>query len=203
MIRALRRFGRLLRRFHLDELPQIINVLKGEMSFVGPRPESPEFVHVLAQSIPDYLKRLAALPGITGLAQLNLPPDTDLESVRRKLVLDLEYIDTAGPLLDARLFLATSLRLVKFPEPSRLGCCGWAARFGCRRLTVGPPMETAAVRCAPPESPPVALWSRKRSMASRRCLTTVRRRLPSRRATAARSRAEDLTRDTLFDDGCR
>ena len=84
----------MLRRFHLDELPQIINVLKGEMSFVGPRPERPEFVHVLAQSIPDYLKRLAALPGITGLAQLNLPPDTDLDSVRRKLALDLEYIDT-------------------------------------------------------------------------------------------------------------
>jgi len=108
--------GRVLRKFHFDELPQLLNVLKGEMSLVGPRPERPEFVHVLAESIPGYLDRLAVRPGVTGLAQLNLPPDSDLNSVRRKLALDCEYIRRMGPWLDARLFLCTGLRVFKLPE---------------------------------------------------------------------------------------
>jgi lipopolysaccharide/colanic/teichoic acid biosynthesis glycosyltransferase len=108
--------GRLLRKLHLDELPQLLNVLKGEMSLVGPRPERPEFVEVLAGQIPGYVKRLAVPPGVTGLAQLNLPPDTDLDSVRRKLVLDLEYIEHAGLFLDLRLFLCTLMRVFKLPE---------------------------------------------------------------------------------------
>jgi lipopolysaccharide/colanic/teichoic acid biosynthesis glycosyltransferase len=108
--------GRILRRLHLDELPQLFNVLKGEMSLVGPRPERPEFVQVLSAAIPGYLNRIEVAPGITGLAQLNLPPDSDLDSVRRKLALDLEYIQRAGLLLDIRLFLATCARVVKLPE---------------------------------------------------------------------------------------
>jgi lipopolysaccharide/colanic/teichoic acid biosynthesis glycosyltransferase len=108
--------GHFLRKFHLDELPQLFNVLKGEMSLVGPRPERPEFVHVLAESVPGYLDRLAVRPGVTGLAQINLPPDSDLDSVHRKLVLDCEYIRRAGPWLDARLFFCTLLRLFKVPE---------------------------------------------------------------------------------------
>jgi lipopolysaccharide/colanic/teichoic acid biosynthesis glycosyltransferase len=116
--------GKVLRRFHLDELPQLLNVIKGEMSLVGPRPERPEFVHVLAEAVPRYLQRLRVRPGITGLAQLNLPPDSDLESVERKLALDLEYVERAGPLLDMRLLLGTALRLVKVPEPWLLGALG-------------------------------------------------------------------------------
>jgi len=108
--------GKVLRRLHLDELPQVFNVLRGEMSLVGPRPERPEFVHVLAAAIPGYLDRLAIPPGVTGLAQLNLPPDSDLDSVRRKLVLDLEYVQHAGLLLDIRLFLCTFGRMFKLPE---------------------------------------------------------------------------------------
>jgi lipopolysaccharide/colanic/teichoic acid biosynthesis glycosyltransferase len=108
--------GRVLRKFHLDEVPQLLNVVKGEMSMVGPRPERPEFVRVLAESIPGYRNRLAVLPGITGLAQLNLPPDSDLNSVRCKLALDCEYIRQAGPWLDARLFLCTGLRMLKVSE---------------------------------------------------------------------------------------
>lgn len=104
--------GRLLRKSHLDELPQLFNVLRGDMSLVGPRPERPEFVGVLAHHIPGYGNRLAALPGITGLAQINLPPDTDLDSVRRKQVLDLEYVRTASLWLDLRLLLCTQLRLL-------------------------------------------------------------------------------------------
>jgi lipopolysaccharide/colanic/teichoic acid biosynthesis glycosyltransferase len=118
------RVGRTLRKYHLDELPQIINVLKGEMSLIGPRPERPEFVHVLAESIPGYLNRLAVPPGVTGLAQLNLPPDNDLDSVRRKLALDCEYIRQAGPWLDIRLLLCTFLRLVKVPESWLLSVLG-------------------------------------------------------------------------------
>lgn len=109
------RLGRLLRKLHLDELPQLFNVLRGEMSLIGPRPERPEFVRLLAAEIPDYTQRLKVLPGVTGLAQINLPPDTDFDSVRRKLVLDLEYIERASLLLDVRMFLCTFVRLVGLP----------------------------------------------------------------------------------------
>lgn len=109
------RVGRVLRKLHLDEFPQLINVLKGEMSLVGPRPERPEFTQRLAVDVPGYLERLQVHPGITGLAQINLPPDTDLESVRRKLHLDLRYIGEANLLLDVRMFLCTATRLVGIP----------------------------------------------------------------------------------------
>lgn len=118
------RVGRALRRLHLDELPQLLNVLKGEMSLVGPRPERPEFVHVLIESVPGYAARLAVPPGVTGLAQLNLPPDTDLLSVQRKLVLDREYIEQAGPLLDLRLAVCTGFRVFKVPERWLLSLLG-------------------------------------------------------------------------------
>jgi lipopolysaccharide/colanic/teichoic acid biosynthesis glycosyltransferase len=104
--------GRVLRKVHLDEVPQLFNVLKGEMALVGPRPERPEFTQQLAARIPNYLERLTVLPGITGLAQINLPPDSDLDSVRRKVTLDLEYIATAGCFLDVRMLLCTAVRLV-------------------------------------------------------------------------------------------
>ncbi len=110
------RVGKVLRKLHLDELPQLFNVIKGEMSLVGPRPERPEFVSVLAAAIPDYRKRLAVRPGVTGLAQINLPPDSDLLSVKYKLVLDCEYIERGGLLLDVRLLLHTFLRIFKIPE---------------------------------------------------------------------------------------
>jgi lipopolysaccharide/colanic/teichoic acid biosynthesis glycosyltransferase len=103
--------GYWLRRLHLDELPQLYNVVCGEMALVGPRPERPSIVVVLAREIPGYLERLQVLPGITGLAQINLPPDTDLDSVRAKLVLDREYIREASLALEARIVLCTILRL--------------------------------------------------------------------------------------------
>jgi lipopolysaccharide/colanic/teichoic acid biosynthesis glycosyltransferase len=116
--------GYWLRKLHLDELPQLINVLRGEMSLIGPRPERPEFVRVLGETIPDYLDRLLVRPGITGLAQINLPPDTDLNSVRRKLVLDREYIANASLLLDLRMFFSTFFRMVglKGEAAMRLMC---------------------------------------------------------------------------------
>jgi lipopolysaccharide/colanic/teichoic acid biosynthesis glycosyltransferase len=109
------RLGRILRRFHLDELPQLVNVLRGEMSLVGPRPERPEFVEVLSMQIPSYRHRLVVPPGVTGLAQLNLPPDSDITSVRRKLVLDVEYVQQASLWLDLRILMCTAARMLKIP----------------------------------------------------------------------------------------
>lgn len=103
--------GRFLRATHLDELPQLYNVLLGQMSLVGPRPERPEIVELLEQAIPDYRQRLLVRPGITGLAQINLPPDTDGNSVRRKQLLDLDYIENRNSWLDLRILAATFLRL--------------------------------------------------------------------------------------------
>ena len=107
--------GRLLRKLHLDELPQLFNVLAGQMTLIGPRPERPEFTHSLARLVPGYLDRLQVLPGITGLSQINLPPDSDLESVRRKLVLDRQYIESADLWLDLRILLCTALKMLGLP----------------------------------------------------------------------------------------
>lgn len=118
------RIGRILRKLHLDELPQLFNVLKGEMTLMGPRPERPEIIEVLAEEIPGYLNRLAVPPGVTGLAQINLPPDSTLDDVRRKLVLDSEYIRTAGPLMDVRMFAYTIARLLGVPRDLTTGLTG-------------------------------------------------------------------------------
>jgi lipopolysaccharide/colanic/teichoic acid biosynthesis glycosyltransferase len=105
--------GRILRRTHLDELPQLWNVLRGDMSLIGPRPERPEFVPQLEQAIPYYRDRLLVLPGVTGLAQIHLGPDTDLESVERKLMFDLYYIKRLSFWNDLRILLATSIHVIK------------------------------------------------------------------------------------------
>jgi lipopolysaccharide/colanic/teichoic acid biosynthesis glycosyltransferase len=107
--------GRFLRRTHIDELPQMWNILRGDMSLVGPRPERPEFVIKLNQAFPDYQKRLAVLPGLTGLAQIQLPPDTDLESVRRKLAYDLYYIERRTLWLDLRILVGTACKVLAIP----------------------------------------------------------------------------------------
>lgn len=116
--------GTFLRMSHLDELPQLLNVARGEMALFGPRPERPELVHILADHIPNYLDRLAVKPGITGLAQINLPPDSDLESVRRKLTLDLEYITTANVWMECRMFIWTLMRLIAIPASIATRTCG-------------------------------------------------------------------------------
>jgi lipopolysaccharide/colanic/teichoic acid biosynthesis glycosyltransferase len=107
--------GHWLRRTHIDELPQLWNVLRGDMSLIGPRPERPEFAPRLEQAVPYYRKRLQIRPGVTGLAQVQLPPDTDLASVRIKTAYDLHYIRTLGPWLDFRVACATALLLMGVP----------------------------------------------------------------------------------------
>lgn len=103
--------GRVLRKLHLDELPQLVNVVRGEMVLVGPRPERPQISERLAAQIDGYYDRLRVKPGITGLAQINLPPDETLEDARRKQLLDLRYIEEANAWLDFRMVLATALRM--------------------------------------------------------------------------------------------
>ena len=110
--------GRILRKTHFDELPQMINILRGEMSFVGPRPERPEFVGLLNESIGFYHLRHYVLPGITGWAQVNYPYGASMDDARRKLQYDLYYVCNASPLLDLRTLLRTA-RVVLFRRGSR------------------------------------------------------------------------------------
>ncbi|MFM8272188.1 MAG: sugar transferase [Gemmata sp.] len=102
--------GRVLRKLHLDELPQLLNVLKGQMSLVGPRPERPEIVRRLREQVAGYDRRHAVRPGITGFAQVHLPPDTCVRSVRNKLVYDLFYIRRRSLGMELFVLLATGLK---------------------------------------------------------------------------------------------
>ncbi len=99
--------GRFLRRSHLDELPQLFNVMAGDMSLVGPRPERPCFVEQLVQSIPAYDQRLFVKPGMTGLAQVHYRYDQTLADVKRKLRFDLLYVKRMCLMLDARILVWT------------------------------------------------------------------------------------------------
>jgi len=101
------RVGRVLRKTRLDEVPQFVNVLRGEMSLIGPRPERLCFIHKLEKEVPDYRDRLLVLPGITGLAQVINGYDDSTESVRRKVELDRQYIRSIGLGTDLRILLRT------------------------------------------------------------------------------------------------
>lgn len=99
--------GRVLRKFRLDELPQLYNVLRGDMNVVGPRPEQPEIFADLRVQVDRYAWRQQVLPGITGLAQVSQGYDQSLEDVRRKLEFDLEYVQRRSPAEDMRIMLRT------------------------------------------------------------------------------------------------
>lgn len=99
------RVGHLLRITRLDEVPQFWNVLKGDMSLVGPRPERPPFITLLSGEVPGYLDRLRFKPGITGLAQVRAGYDSSIESVERKVDLDVEYIANFSLWLDLKILL--------------------------------------------------------------------------------------------------
>lgn len=109
--------GRFLRRTHLDELPQLFNVAAGDMSLTGPRPERPCICEKLQSQICGYYDRTVVKPGITGLAQINLEPDSCIDDVRRKQCLDLNYIEHASPWLDLRIIMTTVLRVVGIRGP--------------------------------------------------------------------------------------
>lgn len=99
--------GKFLRRTRLDELPQIINVLNGDMTFIGPRPERPFFVERFRRVIPDYAERLSVPPGITGLAQVEHKYDTSVDDVRLKLEYDLRYVRNRGLVQDLQILVKT------------------------------------------------------------------------------------------------
>jgi len=101
------RVGHILRKTRLDEVPQFWNVLRGEMSLIGPRPERLHFIHQYDSVIPGYTRRLVVLPGITGLAQVRNGYDEDLASVKRKVAMDRCYLRRQGFLTDARILLET------------------------------------------------------------------------------------------------
>jgi len=107
------RVGRLLRKSRLDEFPQFMNVLRGEMSVIGPRPERLCFIRQLEHDVPLYHDRLMVLPGITGLAQVINGYDENVESVRRKVALDKQYISNIGWRTDLRILLMTFRTVLK------------------------------------------------------------------------------------------
>lgn len=112
------RVGRFIRLTRIDEIPQVINVLRGDMSLVGPRPERPVFVERLGQLIPHYHDRASVRPGITGWAQVNYPYGASVEDARMKLAYDLYYIRRRSLFLDLLILVAT-VRVILFQEGSR------------------------------------------------------------------------------------
>ena len=113
--RRVTKVGKLLRRFRLDETPQFFNVLKGEMSVIGPRPERPHFIDVLERDIPYYSLRFAARPGMTGWAQVNYSYGRSVEDAHTKLQYDLYYIQEMSPFLDMVILLKTLQTLLFRP----------------------------------------------------------------------------------------
>ncbi|TIX50204.1 TIGR03013 family XrtA/PEP-CTERM system glycosyltransferase [Alteraurantiacibacter aquimixticola] len=112
------RIGAFIRKLRIDELPQVWTVLKGEMSFVGPRPEVPQFVSDLEEKLPFYAERHMVKPGITGWAQINYPYGASIEDARRKLEYDLYYAKNYTPFLDLLILLQT-MRVILWPEGAR------------------------------------------------------------------------------------
>lgn len=96
-----------MRRSHLDELPQLFNILRGDMSLVGPRPERPEIIEELRQDLPDIDRRLAAAPGLTGLAQIRHGYTNDLAGMRKKLACDLAYLKQRSLIGDVQIVVKT------------------------------------------------------------------------------------------------
>ena len=141
--------GKFLRATHLDEVTQLWNVLRGEMSLVGPRPERPEVIESkgLARQVPGYEYRLDVRPGVTGFAQVQLPPDSNVQSVRYKVAYDLYYIANQGLWFDLRLIAATLAKTLGLKPPA------------LRRLFGLPPRDrvAAAFRAMTlaPAAPPV------------------------------------------------
>jgi lipopolysaccharide/colanic/teichoic acid biosynthesis glycosyltransferase len=107
-----------MRRTRMDELPQLINILRGEMSFIGPRPERPHFVEQLADAIPFYRERARVKPGLTGWAQVNYPYGASVEDAKAKLSYDMYYVKNRSPLLDI-LILFSTVRVILFQEGAR------------------------------------------------------------------------------------
>jgi exopolysaccharide biosynthesis polyprenyl glycosylphosphotransferase len=110
--------GRFIRKARIDELPQVVNLLRGEMSFVGPRPERPFFVRQLSDAIPYFEERHRVKPGLSGWAQVNYPYGASIEDARQKLSYDLFYLKNGGLFLDCLILLRT-VHVVLWPSGAR------------------------------------------------------------------------------------
>jgi exopolysaccharide biosynthesis polyprenyl glycosylphosphotransferase len=110
--------GRIIRSLRIDELPQLLSVLRGDMSMVGPRPERPYFVEKLTDAIPLFAQRQKVKPGITGWAQINYPYGASIEDAREKLAYDLYYIENRRLSLDFAILIST-VRVVVFQQGAR------------------------------------------------------------------------------------
>jgi sugar transferase (PEP-CTERM system associated) len=110
--------GAIIRKLRIDELPQLLNVLRGDMSFVGPRPERPEFVNEFVKEIPFYAERHCVKPGITGWAQVNYPYGASPEDARNKLAYDLYYVKNHGLFLDL-VIVAQTIRVILWADGAR------------------------------------------------------------------------------------
>jgi lipopolysaccharide/colanic/teichoic acid biosynthesis glycosyltransferase len=131
------RVGKLLRKFRIDELPQLWNVLRGDMSLVGPRPERPVFVEQLAKAIPHYRERLLVRPGITGWAQVMAPYAASVGDSARKLQFDLYYTKNVSLWLDAVILLLTARTVLFGRERAQGGMSAGRQLAGAE--TVGAP----------------------------------------------------------------
>jgi exopolysaccharide biosynthesis polyprenyl glycosylphosphotransferase len=112
------RVGRFIRKTRLDELPQLWNVLRGDMSFIGPRPERPHFIQALQEVVPYYAQRLSVPPGLTGWAQVRYPYGASVEDALEKLQYDLYYIKNMSLFLDLMIVLGTA-QVVLFGRGAR------------------------------------------------------------------------------------
>lgn len=112
------RVGSFMRKTRIDELPQLLNILRGEMSFIGPRPERPHFVEQLSEAIPFYHERARVKPGLTGWAQVNYPYGASVEDARAKLSYDLYYVKNRNLMMDVLILLST-VRVILFQEGAR------------------------------------------------------------------------------------
>ena len=108
------RFGRLLRKTHLDELPQVFNILKGDLSLIGPRPEQPRYVEALSETIPFYGSRHLVRPGLTGWAQVNYPYGADEIDAYEKLQYDFWYLKHQRVLIDLKIIARTVRHVLGF-----------------------------------------------------------------------------------------
>lgn len=105
--------GALLRRTHIDEIPQLWNVMRGEMTLIGPRPEQPKLVEQYRLALPDYDRRHLVKPGLSGWAQVRYGYAADLYETKIKLHYDLHYLDNIGPRIDLKIVVLTAMVFMK------------------------------------------------------------------------------------------
>src|SRR5690606_28222855 len=138
------RFGRFIRSTRIDELPQLFNVLRGDMSFVGPRPERPQFVDELGRELRYYTVRHSVKPGLTGWAQLRYPYGASVHDAGEKLKFDLFYVKHQGLLFDLMILLQT-VEVVMFRRGARRGAAPPFSGHGASARRVGHPAPPVPV----------------------------------------------------------